>query len=148
MWHYTSSRNLNRWYKAENRSMLSCCLIQIKTHQIRKRFPVLYCPALVSFTFIADRMGIQVWFSAAVSHLVRGFTCCAFRDAFFVYLGWNKWLFELLFPLCHLEAAWPFFFDLWHQKDIFTQRTASHWIFSLFRPFSVNTIDGCVGKSH
>ncbi len=31
------------------------------------------------------------------------------------HLGYNKWLFELLLPFCHLEPAWPFSSDLWHR---------------------------------
>ncbi|MDG2633082.1 hypothetical protein P7M35_25030, partial [Vibrio parahaemolyticus] len=47
------------------------------------------------------------------------------------YLGCNEWLFELLLSFYHLELVWPFSSDLWHQQDIFTQRTAAQWVFSL-----------------
>ncbi len=45
------------------------------------------------------------------------------------YLGCNNCLFFLSF-LSALTC--PFSSDLWHQQGIFTHRTATHWIFSLF----------------
>lgn len=42
------------------------------------------------------------------------------------YLGCNDWL-----PSYQLKAARPFFSDLRHQQDIFTQRATAHWIFYL-----------------
>lgn len=35
-------------------------------------------------------------------------------------------------PSHHLKVVWPLSSDPCHQKDIFTQRTAAHWMFSLF----------------
>lgn len=43
------------------------------------------------------------------------------------YLGWYKVLFEVLLSSCYL--VWPFFSDLWYQKDFFSWRTFPHpWL--------------------
>lgn len=48
------------------------------------------------------------------------------------YLSCNQWFFELMLSSCHLEAIWPLSSDHWDQLDLFSQRTAAHWVFFLF----------------
>lgn len=48
------------------------------------------------------------------------------------YLSCNQWFFELMLSSCHLEATWPLSSDHWDQLDLFSQRTAAHWVFFLF----------------
>ncbi len=45
------------------------------------------------------------------------------------YLGWNKWLFELLFPFYQLKSVWPFSSDI---------NKAFFYPHMFFRTFSVN----------
>ncbi len=79
-------------------SMLSCfytklwpfhlnVAAEIETHQTRQRFPIFYCPVLVSlcelyplFPVLIWQERHPVWSSAAVDHLLQGSMCCAFRD--------------------------------------------------------------------
>lgn len=74
--------------------------------------------------------------------------CCCMQSARRSSVLYIRWLFELPFFLYQLEAVWLVSSDLWHQLSTLTQRTAASWIFSLIRPFSVNTSDDCIGKSH
>ncbi len=59
---------------------------EIETHQTRERFPNLLWsnfgePVLIlASVFCSWQERHPVWSSAAVSHLLQGLTCCAFRD--------------------------------------------------------------------
>lgn len=46
--------------------------------------------------------------SSALAHLLKGSTCCAFRDT----LDFNKWLFELGIFSYQLKAVCPFFYGV------------------------------------
>ncbi len=76
-----------------------------------------------------------------------GFDVLCVQRWYSAYLGCNEWLFELLLSFYHLYPVFPFSSDLWHPQGIYVHTTAGHWIFSLFRPFSVNPRDGCARKS-
>jgi len=79
-----------------------------------------------------------MWSSAAVAHLLQGSTCCVFRDGL---------LHTLVVPSGYLSyCCLSIIFNqsvhlpLTHQQGIFTQRTAAHWMFSLFLTILLNPI--------
>lgn len=69
---------------------------EIKTDQTRHFF-LIFC-----WTFLVNPCELC---SAALAHLLKVSTCCAFRDA----LEFNKWVFELRIFSYQLKAVCPFF---------------------------------------
>ncbi len=115
---------------------------EIKTHQIRQRLTIFYCPILVILCELYPPCAAliwqerhPVWCSAAVAHLLQGSTCCAFRDGFLHILvvtsGYLSYC--CLSIISNQSAHSPLTSDLWHQQGIFVHTTAAHWIVSLFR---------------
>lgn len=50
----------------------------------------------------------------------------------FVYFVINEWLFKLRLTSYEFKTVRPFSADLWHQQGLFSQRTAVHWMFTLW----------------
>ncbi|MEQ2300626.1 hypothetical protein AMECASPLE_027644 [Ameca splendens] len=117
-------------------------MLQQKLRLIRPGnvFPVFYGPVLVNLCELQPQFPVLSC-SCCIPCTSRFHVLCIQRCSS-ACLGCNEWLFELLLPFYQLEPVWPFSSDLWHQQGICAQRTAAHWIVSLFRPFSVNHRDG------
>lgn len=96
---------------------------KISTGRVLLIFYSFFCFGKPQFS-VLSRQERHPLCSSAVGHLLHHLTCCAYRDALFLTVV------ELLLPCYRLEAVWGFTSDLW--QNIFTQRTAAHWIYSLF----------------
>ena len=105
--HLTTS-SYNRWYKVRQIhafAPISERTVHMLQQILRLRpgniFPILCCPVLVSehangSVPCSQLTGLSV--SAAVTPLLQGSVCCAFRDDLLSYLGFNEWPFELPLP--------------------------------------------------
>ncbi len=87
----------------------------------------------IAFPVLSWQERHPVWYSAAVTHLLQGSTCCAFRDGtLHTLVVTSGYLSYCCLSIISNQSAPPFSSDLWHQQGIFVHTTAAHWIFSLF----------------
>lgn len=85
--------------------------VTFKLHRVK-----LLCGEL--FPVLRWRRWHPVWSSAVTANLLQGSVWCAYR-----YI----WV-----TVAFLSDQWSLSSDLWRQQCIFTQRTGTYWIFSLF----------------
>ncbi len=127
---------------------------EIKTHQTRQRFPIFYCPILVSRCKLYPPCPVlswqeqhPVWSSATVAHLLQGSMCCAFRDGILhtlvVTSGYLSYY--CLSIISNQSAHSPLTSDI--NKACSSTQLPLTGYFLFFGPFSVNPRDGCSWKS-
>ncbi len=85
-----------------------------------------------------------MWSSAAVAHLLQGSTCCVFRDSILQILvvtsGYLSYC--CLSIISNQSAHSPLTSDI--NKALSSTHLPLAGYFLSFRPFSVNSRDGCV----
>ncbi len=128
---------------------------EIKTHQIRQRLTIFYCPILVILCELYPPCAALSWqerhpvcsSSAAGAHLLQGSTCCAFRDGILhilvVTIGYLSYC--CLSIISNQSAHSPLTSDL--NKAFSSTQLPLTVYFLFFGPFSINPRDGCEWKS-
>lgn len=104
-----------------------------------RQFWWIHLSCSISRLFLADMSGSWCSPSASRFNVLYIQRCSS---------GCNKWLWELLLSSYQHKDVWPFSFDLWHLLGLFFPEYCHSWdIFSFSNPSTINSRDGCVGKS-
>lgn len=96
------------------------------------------------FLFLADRM-TPGWSSAAVAHLRKGWTCCAFKDGFLHFLVVKSGCF--IYCCLSIISNHSSYFDLSTSIRHFLSTQLPLPGYFLFFGLSVNTKNDCASKS-